>query len=337
MARTRVGMSADWRTRVRRRSWGSGSVTNTPTSRSRATEVDTWLCGNPVRRMISTIELPGFSNTSIITARTLVGSWWKPDFGIALSPIFISSRPSRNNSRPSMATEHLAAHYTVVTYDRRGLSRSVIEDPGKAMSIATHSEDVHHLLNALTTEPAFVFGTSIGALIGLDLLARYPRQVRLLIAHEPPAAQVLPEDEWVEARRIQRMIEQGSRGREWKEAMRKIAVDHSDREPGVEIPAPADQARANAAFFRANDAPAAHRYELDLDALRAASDRLVTAGGEKSRPAFPYRCAAALAAAVGIEFFELPGDHAGYATRPASFAAALAAVLDGTADRAEVL
>jgi pimeloyl-ACP methyl ester carboxylesterase len=40
-----------------------------------------------------------------------------------------------------------------------------------------------------------VFGSSIGALIGLDLIARHPEQVRLLVAHEPPAWELLPEDE----------------------------------------------------------------------------------------------------------------------------------------------
>jgi pimeloyl-ACP methyl ester carboxylesterase len=41
-------------------------------------------------------------------------------------------------------------------------------------------------------EPAFVFGSSIGALIGLDLIARNPEQVRILIAHDPPAWELLP-------------------------------------------------------------------------------------------------------------------------------------------------
>jgi pimeloyl-ACP methyl ester carboxylesterase len=46
---------------------------------------------------------------------------------------------------------YLAADYTLVTYDRRGLSRSPLDDPGKdpAITIATHSEDVHRILTAL--------------------------------------------------------------------------------------------------------------------------------------------------------------------------------------------
>src|SRR5262249_25314094 len=85
----------------------------------------------------------------------------------------------------------LIDRYTVITYDRRGMSRSKIEVPGESLTLATHSDDAHRLLAALTDESAFVFGSSIGALIGLDLVARHPDQVRVLVAHEPPAFELL--------------------------------------------------------------------------------------------------------------------------------------------------
>src|SRR5579884_4018338 len=54
--------------------------------------------------------------------------------------------------------EHLVNRYTVVTYDRRGLSRSKLDEPFEPPHIETHSDDVHCLLAYLTTEPVFVFG-----------------------------------------------------------------------------------------------------------------------------------------------------------------------------------
>jgi pimeloyl-ACP methyl ester carboxylesterase len=70
---------------------------------------------------------------------------------------------------------YLTALYTVVTYDRRGLSRSPLDEQGNpAINIPTRSEDVHRVLNSLHAAPALVFGSSIGALIGLDLLIRHP-------------------------------------------------------------------------------------------------------------------------------------------------------------------
>lgn len=60
--------------------------------------------------------------------------------------------------------------YTVVTYDRRGLSRSKVDDPVAEIRLETHGDDAHYLLAALTNQPVCVFGGSLGALLGLDLV-----------------------------------------------------------------------------------------------------------------------------------------------------------------------
>jgi pimeloyl-ACP methyl ester carboxylesterase len=81
----------------------------------------------------------------------------------------------------------------VVTYDRRGLSRSTLDDPDEHPDSQTHGDDAHRLLAHLTTEPSLVLGTSLGARAG---------------GARPAGG----------------------------EAMRRIAVDHADLEPGVELP-----------------------------------------------------------------------------------------------------
>jgi pimeloyl-ACP methyl ester carboxylesterase len=91
--------------------------------------------------------------------------------------------------------EQLVDNHVVVTYDRRRLSRSKIDRPVDSLTLATHSDDAHCPLGALTNEPALVFGSSMGALIGLDLVTRHPEQVRILVAHEPPAWDLLPNAE----------------------------------------------------------------------------------------------------------------------------------------------
>jgi pimeloyl-ACP methyl ester carboxylesterase len=83
----------------------------------------------------------------------------------------------------------LADHYTVVTYDRRGNSRSPLDGPPERQSIEVHGDDAHRILTAVGVtgnESADVFGNSSGAEIGLELAARHPEQVRTLVAHEPP-------------------------------------------------------------------------------------------------------------------------------------------------------
>src|SRR5262249_41363894 len=147
----------------------------------------------------------------------------------------------------------LIDRYTVVTYDRRGLSRSAIDAPGERLTLATHSDDAHRLLAALTNESAFVFGSSIGALIGLDLVARHPEQVGVLVAHGPPAFELLPDAERNRAMRLQEEAVDAFR-REGAEAGFKrfvvlAAVDYNDREPDAVLAPPTAQRSANLSFF----------------------------------------------------------------------------------------
>src|SRR5256886_6718202 len=89
--------------------------------------------------------------------------------------------------------EPLASHYRVVTYDPRGLSHSSLDGPVQDERIVEiFADDAHRLLTATATEPAFVFASSGGAVIALELVARHPEQVRTLVVHEPPAPSLLP-------------------------------------------------------------------------------------------------------------------------------------------------
>jgi pimeloyl-ACP methyl ester carboxylesterase len=84
---------------------------------------------------------------------------------------------------------------TVVTYDPRGVSRSERTDGAKQSTPEEHADDLHRLISALDAGPVDFFGSSGGATNGLVLVARHPEQVRTLVAHEPPAATVLPDRE----------------------------------------------------------------------------------------------------------------------------------------------
>ncbi len=223
---------------------------------------------------------------------------------------------------------YLAAAYTVVTYDRRGLSGSPLDDPGKdpAITIATHSQDVHRILTALGAAPALVFGTSIGALIGLDLLIRHPGDVRMLIAHEPPIGSLLTGDE-KPADSFTGIHEQTG---DADAALRRFAASLTPKDllPLAPDRQASDQARTrNSEFFITNDVPAVQRYELDLAALKGLTSQVVIGGGRDGRGFPPYASASRLADRLGISLREFPGHHAGYAIYPAEFARSLRQVL----------
>jgi pimeloyl-ACP methyl ester carboxylesterase len=225
----------------------------------------------------------------------------------------------------------LSCNFTVVTYDRRGLSRST---PIRAESyeIATHADDAARLISALSNEPAFVFGSSLGALIGVELAARHAALVRLLIAHEPGLYALLERAERDEGLRghaetIATFQREGLPAA-MKFMFARSGIDINDCE--AEVPAPSvsmadpkamEQHVANLRHFLTCDIPAVMRYQRDVAAVTAAGFKIIPAIGSATSPsALPYRCAVALAGVLHRTPVEFPGGHTAYILRPKAVA-----------------
>jgi pimeloyl-ACP methyl ester carboxylesterase len=84
--------------------------------------------------------------------------------------------------------ELLDGEYAVVTYDRRGYSRSPRPAGYTGTSVDEQADDAAALLEALSLRPALIWGNSSGAIIGLNLLLRHPELVEKAMLHEPPLA-----------------------------------------------------------------------------------------------------------------------------------------------------
>ena len=233
----------------------------------------------------------------------------------------------------------LAEDFTVVTYDRRGLSRST-PIQAERYDVAAHGDDAARLIAALTDEPAFVFGSSIGALIGLELAAHHGALVRTLIAHEPPVLRLLEGVEQEEAlRRHTEALETFQRDgipAAMKLMVALAGVDINDREPEVAAPILAVDPKvaalrfADLKHFLSCDVPAVMRYQPDIAELTAAGSRIIPAAGSSSSATMPYRCATAVARVLGVSVAEFPGGHSAYILRPRAFAARLRELLRQT-------
>jgi pimeloyl-ACP methyl ester carboxylesterase len=222
----------------------------------------------------------------------------------------------------------LADEYTVISYDRRGFSRSPLTEPFGEEWSKTHTDDARRLLEAVAAGPGRVFGSSAGAVIGLDLVTRYPTLVTGLIAHEPPMADVLPDAaEWREFfTGVYDVYRRDGVGPAMGRFMSGIGLDTVQR-PVDPDPGLVGRIPGNLDFFLAHEVRQAPGYRPDLAALDAHKSQIVLAGGRDSRDHFPYRPAATLAARWGKQVMPFPGDHVGYWAQPAEFAATLADAL----------
>ncbi|MEU8870557.1 alpha/beta hydrolase [Streptomyces javensis] len=222
----------------------------------------------------------------------------------------------------------LADTHTVITYDRRGLSRSRLDNPARGATPAEHADDAALLLATVTFEPAAMLGCSLGAVIGLHLAVRHPGRIHTLIAHEPVAPRLLPAAERVrheqELTDLRRLYTRSGLAAALPEIARVLGISGRDAEPGLTPQPINDLRRTNFDYFIRHDFTAVLEDTLDVTALAATPTRIVPAVGRTTpKGVFDRRCAYALADALGTGVVELPGGHNGNTSHPSAYAASL--------------
>ena len=228
----------------------------------------------------------------------------------------------------------LAGEYTVVTYDPRGIGYSSRENSTEDVTPEQQADDVHRLLASLGDEPAGVFGSSGGAVVGLALVTAHPDQVHTLVAHEPPVIELLADREQVRAQIDDICLTYRAAGAD--QAMRKFmvlaglgnAAEQGGAGPGWQpTPEQIARMRASTELFLAHMIRPTALYQPDIDALRATSVRIIVGAGATSKGQLPNRTAGALANQLGTTVVEFPGDHGGFLPLSAPFARVLDQVL----------
>lgn len=105
-------------------------------------------------------------------------------------PLFMIGQPMDASGFQDQVA--LFSDRTVVTYDPRGLGRSIRKDGRLTNEPATQAEDLHALIAALGVGPVDMFASSGGAVTALALVTAHPDDVSTLVAHEPPIDCYLP-------------------------------------------------------------------------------------------------------------------------------------------------
>jgi pimeloyl-ACP methyl ester carboxylesterase len=258
-------------------------------------------------------------------------------------PLFMIAQPMDASGFATLASYF--PDRTVVTYDPRGLGRSVRKDGRIENTPTLQAADVHAVIEALGVGPVEMFASSGGAVTALALVTAHPDDLATLVAHEPPIIPVLPDAEAAERARagFRDIYEAKGAGAGMAAfiAMTSWRGEFTDEYFSQPAPDPAQFGMPTEDDGRRDDPLLSDRswaitgYRPDVDALAAAPTRIVIAVGEESLGTFTGRAAVATAELLGQQPAVFPSHHGGfmggeygYAGQPEAFARKLREVLD---------
>ncbi|MFG1816274.1 alpha/beta fold hydrolase [Kribbella sp. NPDC049174] len=219
----------------------------------------------------------------------------------------------------------LASHFTdrtIVTYDPRGVERSVRSDDDAELSPDDHAADLVTLIETLDAGPVDLFASSGGAVNALALLAQRPDLVNTVVAHEPPLAGILPDAKAATAA-VEDIYQTYQRDGMGAGMAKFIAItsfkgevpDDYTEQPAPDpamfgLPTEDDGSRGDALI--AQNLRGCTSYQPDFDALAKAKDRLVIAVGEESVDELAHRGGLVAAERLGLTPVIFPSNHGGF-------------------------
>lgn len=249
----------------------------------------------------------------------------------------------------------LAERFTVLSYDRRGNSRSPLTDPAALVDVQQQAADAVSVLDHYGVDRGYVFGSSGGAIIAVELVAHHGHRLAGAVAHEPPLVQLLPKDSqerqaleyilWLAGHRspLRAYAAFGAMTlpdppRAFRSPAGQAAIAgavrvmltagtltrrFTHREPGSMT-----RQLGNAELLTRRELPAfCFEYHPDLEALAVSPVPWRLATGEDSVGRPYHQPAHVLAQRLGVPVAEFPGGHTPYLHRPEEFTSVLAGLL----------
>jgi len=261
------------------------------------------------------------------TTRVVNGARLYCEIRGAGTPVLLVSGATGDAGHFDRVADLLARTFTVVTYDRRGNSRSPRPDDWSTTTIAEQADDAAALLQALALAPAAVFGTSGGAIIGLELALRHPAVVKGGVLHEPPLGSVVASPSGRAAlaamtAAIERGIASGGSLDAVEAFVRAATGSVWDRIPiGVR-----SRMLGNGETLFLREMPAFLGYRAEAAPLASLSVPVQVAAGTEADP-FSEEATRWLADRLGTTVARIPGGHAPYFDRPQDMARVLEPLL----------
>lgn len=220
----------------------------------------------------------------------------------------------------------LADAFTVVTYDRRGNSRSPRPSGWKTTSVNEQADDAAGLIQALGLAPAVVFGASAGALIALDLMIRHAHLLRAGILQEPSIFSVLADPMAALAPR-RALVEEALRTKGPRGAIEALLRYLNDDSVAAAIPPDVlERMLENADTILAIESPGFAGWQPKNEDLARLSVPVVLIIAHDTLPVY-RQVMDWLVRQVKVEPTTVPGPHGFYYYRPQELADVLRPIL----------
>ena len=219
--------------------------------------------------------------------------------------------------------EYLSKRFMVITYDRRGYSRSTVPSDND-FSIRTQADDAARIIQHIS-QPACVIAHSGGATIALELISEHPELVKQCILYEAPVCDCLPEDSELLGvlHAISKMISEGNYTRALNQFWRLMGCQ--DDRARLSLPEEIENLMQNSRIFIQHEFDSTFYYHPKYDLLRTA--KIFIAKGDLSDRDHTNAIASVFSAKISGEVVYYPGMHNCAFDLPASFAYMSAGVL----------
>ena len=224
----------------------------------------------------------------------------------------------------------LSDEYQIITYDRRGNSRSTRNEPIN-FEVSREARDAVAVLHAVGHKSAYVFGNSGGAIFALEMARSHPEAIRAVVVHEPPTIRVLPDSKkWQKffACVYKMTFTYGEQLAIFKfnfslsipfSAFKSVPKDFQER---------VSKSNNNGYLLKYEMLPGVN-YMPDIEKIKINGVKVILAAGSRTLEKGSYygRTAPILANMLGCKMVTFPGHHISYFDIPKEWAETLRKVL----------
>lgn len=218
----------------------------------------------------------------------------------------------------------LSKYYKVITYDRRGYSRSngTIENDFFNDSI----EDLLEIIQQLVSnEKVILVGCSAGALIAMKFGEKHPELTSMIIAHEPPFLNLLPNNH--SAIEILNKVNEFVNIKKYgRAANRFLLLMEEEDNSKIKSEESLIREEKNMKYFMQYEFKAT--FDKDLDFKFNNTLNIIIGAGDAHRNNYHYIYAKEFTEKNDISFVHFPGKHNCAYNLPLEFASAIHGIIN---------